>query len=272
MNTKKLFLYLPLLLALMVGSVGCSSDDNASSGSKEKGLLSFAHTGCKTAGTRADGDLSSATGLYGQEVVRYEATEDGSVMFFHDNAVFCCEADIKASASVEGNTIHIKEDATLVTNCICNYDLTMKVGTLEQGTYTVVIEDGRMEDITFQIEYSPTLKGEYIVLRETDDEDWSGVETIDFYGRQVPYTPMDEKDFPEWLQELLRQKTMIPTYRICIGNLSGYLVYHLDLWSDSMIGGRFYDENGNKINYECDFSEFIAQLRNIRCIYKKLSQ
>ena len=34
MNTKKLFLYLPLLLALMIGSVGCSKDDE-SAGSKD---------------------------------------------------------------------------------------------------------------------------------------------------------------------------------------------------------------------------------------------
>ena len=29
MNTKRLFLYLPLLLALMIGSVGCSKDDDS---------------------------------------------------------------------------------------------------------------------------------------------------------------------------------------------------------------------------------------------------
>ena len=55
MNTKSLFLYLPLLLALMIGSVGCSKDDDMSSANDDKTPTIYSPTALYAA-IRAEGE------------------------------------------------------------------------------------------------------------------------------------------------------------------------------------------------------------------------
>ena len=91
--------------------------------------------------------------------------------------------------------------------------------------------------------------------------------TIDYYGITVPYEPVEEKDMPVWLKNLMEERNMGSLYRICMGTLNGNSVYHLNLWTDSSLSGRFYDKDGEEIFYEGDFYDFIAQIRDVKCIY-----
>ena len=99
----------------------------------------------------------------------------------------------------------------------------------------------------------------------SNDEDKLG--PVDYYGTSVPYTPIKEKDLPGWLKEMKSQKSMMALKCIFLGTLNNELVYHLHLWTDSSIIGRFYDKDGNPIYVEGDFEDFIKQICNIRCIY-----
>ena len=94
-------------------------------------------------------------------------------------------------------------------------------------------------------------------------------ETIDYYGTPVPYTPIEEKDLPEWLRELKNEKRMMALERIFMGTLNNETIYHLNVGIDSSIIGRFYDKDGNPFYFEGDFEDFITQIRNVRCIYYK---
>lgn len=137
----------------------CSSDDDNNNEPKDA-LVSFAKTGCKTitslrSGTGED-DIAS---ILGEESVVYEGTSDNCLFIKHNNVIFSCEATITVSATVEGNVITLKENGTSETNCLCPNDLTIKVGTLSERTYKVVLITEGLERTSFTINYSPKISG-----------------------------------------------------------------------------------------------------------------
>ena len=88
-------------------------------------------------------------------------------MIFHENAIFSCEAKIETEVSITENTICVVEkDLSPTTNCVCCYDLSMKVGPLENKSYRIVVcKDSEMgKYIDFIIDYSPTTKGDIKVV------------------------------------------------------------------------------------------------------------
>ena len=58
---------------------------------------------------------------------------------------------------------------------------------------------------------------------------------------------------------------MMGLHSICVGTLNDEVVYHLDVWTDSYVGGRLYDKDGNFISFTLD--DFISKVRNFRCVY-----
>ena len=129
------------------------------------GLISFAHSGCKsTAATRGDDETHV---VFPTESVKYEGTEDGYLLLEHINAIFSCEATFTIKATVADGIITIVETAPSLTNCLCPYDLSMKIGPLENKTYEVVICD-QTEDtkrVSFLLDYSSSVKGEFEVKK-----------------------------------------------------------------------------------------------------------
>ena len=99
----------------------------------------------------------------------------------------------------------------------------------------------------------------------SSDDNESLPETIDVFGKTVPYTPMEEQGFPEWLRQLKNDKKMIGLHSICVGTLNDEVIYLLDVWTDSYIGGRLYDKDGNFISLGSN--DFMAKVDNLRCIY-----
>ena len=95
------------------------------------------------------------------------------------------------------------------------------------------------------------------------------IETIDYYGMPVPYTPIKEKDLPKWLRELKSEKSMMTLRCIFVGTLNNEIIYHLNVWTDSSLSGHFYDKDGNPIFFEGVFEDFIMQIHNVSCIYYK---
>lgn len=170
MKVNKMFFCLMMVVALVLGSTGCGSDSEGNS--QETMLKAFAKTGCKPHIETRTADVS---GLYDAESFSYEATKDGSLLLCHNNAIFSCETDIKVKVSVSDGVISVIEYYSPATNCICAYDLTMEIGPLQVGPYTVVVyrdfdinigkTSPQAEHIRFPINYTEELKGEYIVTK-----------------------------------------------------------------------------------------------------------
>lgn len=165
---KNLILFLGAMLILAFGMSSCSSDENKANKQANE-LLSFAVSGCKNNVEQTDISNSNRALVFDAiESIRYEGTEDGSLMIFHENAIFSCEAKIEKEVTINENTICIIEkDVSQTTNCLCCYDLSMKVGPLENKSYRIVVcKDSEMgKYIDFTIDYSPTTKGDIKVER-----------------------------------------------------------------------------------------------------------
>lgn len=135
---------------------GCGSTEDVTS----VGLRSFSNSGCKAeveAGTR------SSNGLFDDGRIVYEASSNGRLMVKHFNAVFGCDANISAEAHLDkdNKTIVINETATNESaNCLCSYDLTMEVGELQEGSYTLKVVRLGTTILTESINYNKDLKGE----------------------------------------------------------------------------------------------------------------
>ena len=110
-----------------------------------------------------------------------------------------------------------------------------------------------------------------------DDGTTPDIETIDYNGFLVPYEPLEEKDMPEWLREMVQEKDKNMLYRICVGTLNNQTIYNLNSWWDSSLIGHFYDENGNNhiiyniIPTSNDLEIFLSEYQNVKCIYYRSS-
>ena len=92
--------------------------------------------------------------------------------------------------------------------------------------------------------------------------------TIDYYGKSISYTPIEEINWPEWLRELKGEKNMLGLYRICVGVHDHDVIYHLSRSTDSNFCGLFYDQDGNLIDM-LDCTDFIKRMHHVKCIYYK---
>lgn len=136
MKTKALLGISLLILALM----GCNSDNEKNDTPvvepREFALTDFTNTGCKSTQTR---EMDS------NECFELTATKDGGLYVKHADVCFnCSSSKFKAEASLDGQTISVKElDAThaeYVTSCECPFDLGYIIGPLVEGvTYTMTI-------------------------------------------------------------------------------------------------------------------------------------
>ena len=157
---KKVLYLISVIAATTMFVTGCNENEDKN---EKATLQAFAKTGCKSSSsaTRNGGE-----GVFFPETIRYEATADGCLLVNHVNAMFSCEAQITGSVLVEGNEIRILEDFTdSGLNCICPYDLTMKIGPLKNGTYKLklYIHNFQNEHTSFTFDYSQSVKGEWTV-------------------------------------------------------------------------------------------------------------
>ena len=166
---KNVILCLGAMLMLAFGMSSCSSSDENKVNKQANEFLSFAVSGCKNNVEQTNiGNSNRALVFDAIESIRYEGTKDGSLMIFHENAIFSCEAKIETEVTINENTICIVEkDVSQTTNCLCCYDLSMKVGPLENKSYRIVVcKDSEMgKYIDFTIDYYPTTKGDIKVER-----------------------------------------------------------------------------------------------------------
>ncbi len=157
---KKSLCYVCLALLLLACFIACSNDDNSST--QENVLLSTTLSGCKDL-SRSSETSGTSTDLHSEEVIKYNATSDKGLILEHQNVIFGCEAKLTTNALLKNHEIIISESDKSITDCICTYDLTMKIGSLNEGSYRIVIIRDALEYASFTINYAPGLEGEFIV-------------------------------------------------------------------------------------------------------------
>ena len=124
-------------------------------------LVSSENSGCKY-NQETNSTRGSATENEENEVIQFECTTDGYLLIKHVNSIFCCEANITTTATVNEDIITIKEYAPPITDCICPYDVDMKIGPLKNQSYTIVVDKGYPVNFSFTLSF-PSSKGEVIV-------------------------------------------------------------------------------------------------------------
>ena len=107
-----------------------------------------------------------------------------------------------------------------------------------------------------------------IIVSAGCSNDDNEIETVDYFGTPVPYTPVEENNLPEWLRELKNKKYMGDFLdRIFVGTLNDKTLYQIIRWVDSCICGSFYDKDGNYVYFEGDNMFIVNQMRNVKCIF-----
>ncbi len=118
--------------------------------SKSFGLKDFSYSGCKSHQKNLTTNQSSDE----KEVIEIKS-DNGYLEITHKNVYFNCEpGKIIAKASLKDTVITISEEETKHdVNCICLYDLSLKLGPLNFGTYYFSITRGNAEYTHFTIDY-----------------------------------------------------------------------------------------------------------------------
>ena len=147
--------------SLMLLTMGC--DDDKTERASGNILVSFAKTGCKSSSMRSGDNSAGVREIIEEESISYEGTSDNCLFITHNNTIFACESEITASATIDGRVITLTENGTNETNCLCPYDLTMKVGPLTYGTYQVVLLKEDLEYMTFTINYTNKVSGKELI-------------------------------------------------------------------------------------------------------------
>jgi hypothetical protein len=122
-------------------------------------LVYSGNSGCKTyLASVATENTRGETSMH-KEVIQYECTSDGYLLINHINSLFSCDAQITTTAYVGKDVITIKEYAPPTTDCICVYDVDMKIGPLKNQDYTVVLDKGYPNTFSFTLSF-PSSEGE----------------------------------------------------------------------------------------------------------------
>ncbi len=128
-----------LCMALLFTGISCSIGSNETG----TGGIITASSGCKsqTQGKAGIG-LQAASDTYQSNKTYVLYSDEGKTLSLkHINAAFnCCPESITASATIANGTILIeeKEDTSRrACNCLCLYDLDMKIENVEAGQYVM---------------------------------------------------------------------------------------------------------------------------------------
>lgn len=146
---------------LIITAIGCNNDDSDRRGSV---LLSFTYSGCKNVAESQVVRGSDVENIMGTETFQYEGIGNDNLLISHVNALYGCDAELSATAIIENRNIIIKEENAVthsLVNCVCPFDLTMVIGSLSPGKYTIKVyrEDDELYS-SFIIDYTPDVKGE----------------------------------------------------------------------------------------------------------------
>ncbi len=144
---KKIIFFSAIAL-LVLATMSCNKEENKTIITKQGKLnvKNLSYGDCKS------NSLKSTKKEY------LELIADGKYLKIkHVNSVFnCCPGEISVNSKISNDTIFIDEnEKEHACNCICNYDLNYKIGTLEYGKYTVILNKLHTPFIKFYLDFNP---------------------------------------------------------------------------------------------------------------------
>ena len=101
------------------------------------------------------------------------------------------------------------------------------------------------------------------------NEQYTLHDSVDYYGKLVPFIPASSSNIPEWLNKKIEEGNKLALYRVCRGMRKSETFYHLNYLIDSNHAGHIYDEKGVPITLDVEFKEFLTQGYDVKCIYCK---
>jgi len=153
---------------LSVILMSCSSANESGNASAPTGTVaSFSQ--CKSSLQASAMD----TTLPNQDCLEYQYDGDSVLLFKHVNAAFnCCPDSFTAAFSFAGQLITIEEAERLThpCNCLCLFDLNLRIVDLTPGTYTIKVEEPYLWEGATVLEFTVDLRsspsGSYCVTRD----------------------------------------------------------------------------------------------------------
>ncbi len=130
-------------------------------------LTVFLITGCESESADQENSLSvsdftrtdckGSKGIFTSSV--YLKAVDNSLLVFHEDAIFnCCLETITVDCSINNDTIYLEEtEIGALCDCICPYDISFTISSLEEGNYIIKIN----QHSPFKIKFSPELDDKY---------------------------------------------------------------------------------------------------------------
>ena len=130
----------------------------------------------------------------------------------------------------------------------------------------------KMKTIIYALFIVLLLSTSSISCNETNNgEDTEMTETTQYHGKTIPYSPVDSKQFPQWMQDYLVHITNGNKCLIYQMTCNGKTIYNIIDYYMSCSYGNFYDNEG-KLLFTCDLTEIEKTLKNaydVKCIYMK---
>ena len=159
-------LYSILLLFVVIS---CNEEQGETT-IKEKGLQFYSKSGCKSSASlvpsseKGEFSLQKAFPMAEKEMIAYEGTKDNCLLLSHVSARFCCESNVQVEVSIVDHEVvinYIERDP--MSECICPFDLVMKVGPLLKGDYSITICYDKNQYARFSVKYTSSVKDIYII-------------------------------------------------------------------------------------------------------------
>jgi hypothetical protein len=152
---------------LSVILMSCSSANESGNANAPAGMVAgFSH--CKSS---LEAGVTDTT-LPNQDCLEYQYDGDSVLLLKHVNAAFnCCPDSFGAAFSFAGQLITI-EEAERLTNpcdCLCLFDLNLRIVDLVPGTYTIKVKEPYLWEgagvLEFTVDLRSSPSGSYCVAR-----------------------------------------------------------------------------------------------------------
>jgi len=125
---------LPIFLLLLVSLISCKKE----SSNDPPAINSLSVNGCKP----IEDNTKSVGPPFPQEYITLNTIDDSYLLFNHINSILNCQpGQITVALSISNDTITLnEEESEYSADCVCPFDITFKLGPLEEGIYTIMFQ------------------------------------------------------------------------------------------------------------------------------------
>lgn len=129
----KAIIIISIFLHLIVSSISCKKEST----NDPMSIYDLSVDGCKPMEDDAKGDNP-----FPAEYITLKTIDNYYLLFNHINTIFNCQpGQITVTLSISNDTITLnEEESEYSADCVCPFDITFKLGPLEEGIYTIMFQ------------------------------------------------------------------------------------------------------------------------------------